>query len=80
MTQIEAAVKLENFLNGSNFLVAHGAMDFTTIKVMLSKTKESPSFERIVKVDSQVLTGLCVTQRLYVLSALAHCWTDSRTG
>ena len=53
MTQIEAAVKLENFLNGSNFLVAHGAVDFTTIRVMLSKTQERPSFERIVKVDSQ---------------------------
>ena len=49
MTQIEAAVKLENFLNGSDFLVALGAVDFTTIKVMLSKTQESPSFERILK-------------------------------
>ena len=53
MTQLQATVKLENFLQGSKYLIAHGDVDFQTIRALLNKTEESPSYERVQKIDSQ---------------------------
>ena len=53
VTQLQAVDKLENFIQGSEYIIAHGAVDFQTIRALLDKTKESPSYEGVQKVDSQ---------------------------
>ena len=53
VTQLQAVDKLENFIQGSEYIIAHGAVDFMTIRALLDKTKESPSYEGVQKVDSQ---------------------------
>ena len=53
MTQLQAMEEFENFLQGSEYLIAHGDVDFQTIRALLNKTKESPSYERVQKIDSQ---------------------------
>ena len=53
MTQLQATEELKMFLKGSEYLIAHGEVDFQTIQALLKKTKESPSFETVQKIDSQ---------------------------
>ena len=53
MTQLQAMEEFENFLQGSEYLIAHGDVDFQTIRALLNKTEESPSYERVQKIDSQ---------------------------
>ena len=53
MTQLQATEELEMFLKGSEYLIAHREVDFQTIRALLKKTKESPSFETVQKIDSQ---------------------------
>ena len=53
VTQLQAVDKLENFIQGSEYIIAHGAVDFMTIRALLDKTKQSPSYEGVQKVDSQ---------------------------
>ena len=53
ITQLQATEELEMFLKGSEYLIAHGEVDFQTIQALLKKTKESPSFETVQKIDSQ---------------------------
>ena len=53
MTQLQAMEELKMFLKGSEYLIAHGEADFQTIWALLKKTKESPSFETVQKIDSQ---------------------------
>ena len=53
MTQLQVVDKFENFIQGSEYIIAHGAVDFTTIRAKMNKTKESPSYEEVQKVDSQ---------------------------
>ena len=51
MTQLQATEELEMFLKGSEYLIAHGEVDFQTIRALLKKTKESPSFETVQKIQ-----------------------------
>ena len=53
MTQLQATEELKMFLKGSEYLIAHREVDFQTIRALLKKTKESPSFETVQKIDSQ---------------------------
>ena len=56
MTQLQATEELEMFLKGSEYLIAHREVDFQTIRALLKKTKESPSFETVKKIRlSEVL-------------------------
>ena len=53
VSQIEAVEKFEKFIEGAEYLIAHGKVDFETIRYLLDKTRESPIYEDIQKVDSQ---------------------------
>ena len=55
MTQLQATEELEMFLKGSEYLIANnnGEVYFQNIQALLKKTKESPSFETVQKIDSQ---------------------------
>ena len=52
MTHLQATEELEMFLKGSEYLIDNGEVDFQTIQALLKKTKESPSFETVQKIDS----------------------------
>ena len=53
VSQLQAVEKFDKFIEGSGYLIAHGDVDFQTIRALLRKTKDSPSYERVERVDSQ---------------------------
>ena len=53
VSQLQAVKKFEKFIEGVEYLIAHGKVDFETISFLLKKNRESPIYEDIQKVDSQ---------------------------
>ena len=53
VSQLQAINKFEQFIEGSEYLIAHGSIDFETIRFLLEKTRDSQIYHGIQKVDSQ---------------------------
>ena len=53
VTQLQAITKFEQFIEGSEYLIAHGSIDFETICFLWEKTRDSQIYHGIQKVDSQ---------------------------
>ena len=70
-------------IKGSEYLIAHGKVDFETIRYLLDKTRESPIYEDIQKVDSQKYYKSIMwrenSMNKYGMATIVEYYGDERT-
>ena len=84
MSQEEAVLKFENFLQGSQYLVCHDSVDFVTVESLLSRLgQHSESYERIERRDSQEFYKFVMRRDFqssrYGMKAIVERFGDPRT-